>query len=193
MANIVDKIYEKTTRNDKFAIGSAISAFRNPILGVIEIVAGMRPEDSANLRMCATMTNFFITGPVWEWGRKILHKKIGIKKESSDEAKIWSNRLYGSGTALLEVSANYGIYKLFGARDIWEAGIPALVSVALTAFGGNKMGRMIETFKDGLDVGINGGRSYFPKDMPKEKKKKYVDIINIASLDSLAIYYWGTR
>ena len=193
MTDIVHKVYEKAVENKCFAIGSAISAYRNTILAGIELAAGMRPEDSANLRMFATMTNFFITGQAWELGRKMLHKKIGIKKESSEEAKIWFNRLYGAGTALLEVGANYGIYKLFGARDVWEAGIPALASVVLTAFGGNTMGRMIDTFKDGLNLGINGGRSYFPSDLEQNKKKKYVDLVNIASLGGLAAYYWMSR
>lgn len=52
------------------------------------------------------------------------------------------------------------------------------------------MFRVTDTFKDGLDVGVNGGRSYFPSDMPKEKKKLIVDIANVISLGGLAVYYY---
>ena len=193
MANIVDLIYDKTVRNKSFAMGSAISAFRNPILGAVELASGLSPEICANLRMFATATNFFATGQAVGFGRSYLQKKIGITAESSNEAKLWFNRLYGASCALLEVGVSYGFYKLFGAKNIWEAGIPAIVSVALTGLAGNAMFRTMDSFKDGLDVGLNGGRSYFPFYMEQEKKKKCVDVINILSLGGLATYYWATR
>ncbi|MEK6933559.1 MAG: hypothetical protein AABW75_01645 [Nanoarchaeota archaeon] len=193
MANIVDLIYDNTVRNKIFANGSSISALRNPILGMIELASGLSPEISANLRMFGTATNFFATGQAIGFVRSYLEKKLGITFDSSREAKVWFNRLYGAACALGDVGISYGLYSFFGAKNIWEAGIPSVASVVLTSISGNTMLRAMDTFKDGLNLGINGGRSYFPRDMPKEEKKKYIDIINIASLGSLAIYYWGTR
>ncbi|MBI2632672.1 hypothetical protein HYW75_06725 [Candidatus Pacearchaeota archaeon] len=193
MANLIDKIYEKATKRKNFAVGSGFTAFRNLFLLPIELASGIPPEISANIRMFGTATNYFATGPMVEWTKNYLQKKVGIRSGSDKEAKIWFNRLYGASLASVEILASYLFYKYFGAKNIYQAGIPAVASVALTGFLGNPMFRVVETFKDGLDVGVNGGRSYFSSDTPKEKKKLIADIANIISLGGLAVYYWSTR
>jgi hypothetical protein len=193
MKDVCGEIYEKVVRTKSFARGAALSAFRNPILAVVELSAGLSPEISANLRMFATATNFFATGQAYGLGRSYLQKKMGIEACSTEETKLWFDRLYGASCSLVELTITYGLYKFFGAQNMLEAGIPTIASVALTALAGNGMGRTIDTFKDGLGLESSVGRSYFSSEMPKEKKKKYVDLVNIVSLGGLAAYYFVAR
>lgn len=137
-----------------YAVGSGLSLYRNPLLGAVELASGMSQNDSANMRLFGTATNFLLTGPFYAGGRDILEQKVlprfGIKKSVNTV-----DRLYGAGMAVAEIGVNLIFYNLISQGDFRQTIIPSVASWALTFFRGADMGKAIDSFKDSCGLSHN--------------------------------------
>lgn len=193
MKSSITKAIKYITRTKIFADGSAITAFRTPILAPLEIlVAGLSIETSANMRLFGAATNYFATGIAYARGRDYLKNLLKIKDNGEEKNKRF-DRIYGLSCACVGLALDYSVYSLLGARTPKEAIVASFCSIFLTSIGGNQTGITIDTFRDGYGLVQDSNRSIFPSNLDSAKKEKIINLLNAASLGGLIAFYLVTR
>lgn len=182
--NKLKKAYEE--RHKAAPIALSWSIYRNPALGIAEILSGISPEKSASLRLFGTLTNF-ITAPLWEVGREYGQKKV-VGTNATEESIKWFDRFYSLGVATIDVSLTSAIYYYgFGIDKIRQAVVPSILGYILTA-NGDLMGRFADTWMDGAGIKKENSRTWFAPNTSLEEKMEITGALNFASLSTLVLY-----
>lgn len=189
-----------------YSAGSGLSAYRNPILGTIELTLGIPFDRVALVRATATLTNFFPTGLAYA----LVRDKVISTNDLRNGKRRNFDIAYGAACAALKTGANYIAYKFLGVEKDWQAWSASAASVLLTAVSGERMGSYIDTFKDGCGLPQNGASMFLEKrkeflwinrisepflglikpTLDEDEKRRRISLANAISLGGLAAAFW---
>lgn len=187
----MNKLFTKLRNISEYAysVNTGLCLYINPIMMVAETASGMSLEQSSQARVSLSLARM-VTGSLSTFGRDLLENKLGFTNGHDDLKKIsLFDKVYWVGVAGAEWAGQYLIYNnIFGAEHGLQSGIPALVGVALTANGG-RMGKVIDTFKDGFEIAPHP-MTTFPTKMSFEEKRKEFNKASLTAYATLATFYF---